>query len=213
MHTDGLSNDQTKHQKDLINKLTRAAETAKTLLHSKTLQKYDPTENQFKKDISLTRKKSDNAVMKENDCNYSFRASFRGLVFSLVDRFPSEVGVVTIRNIRAMSEWNARRSKESTAALDIGWIQIDNHCPNAPFPVVLSPTPPRIENVVVDADDIERPVLSLVVVVAPRHKSDILVSLLLIKSLLLANTLLTFFSTIVVLGRGDHRSKGHIFVH
>ena len=43
MHTDGLSNEM-KHDKDIIMKLKRAAETATTLLRSQALQKYDPSE-------------------------------------------------------------------------------------------------------------------------------------------------------------------------
>lgn len=173
MHTDGLSNEM-KHDKDIIMKLKKAAETATSLLRSQALQKYDPSEEHSTSIYS--QKGSDETITDRDDCNYSFRASFRGFVFSLVDKFPSEVGVITIRNIHAMSEWNAHRSKESTAALSVGLMQIDNHCPNAPFPVVLCPTPSRDEDTEIDVLENERPFLSIGIVLAPRHKSDITVS-------------------------------------
>ena len=173
MHTDGLSHE-IKHEKKLISKLQKASDKAIALLHSQSLQKYDPSEKHNSGNFSQKCDHKCDAV--GDDCNYSFRASFRGFVLSLVDSFPSEVGVITIRNIDAMSEWNSDRTKESTAALSIGWIQIDNHCPNAPFPVVLCPTPSRD---IVDYNDTtgkDTEFLSIGIVLAPRHKSGIIVS-------------------------------------
>jgi hypothetical protein len=112
-----------------------------------------------------------------DDCHYYFRASLSGLVLSLIDKVPSEVAVITFRKIVAMSEWNSSRTKEATAALSIDWTQIDNHCPNASFPVALFPSKERSSDEVgSDSSEVDRAFLSAGVVLAPTHKSNITVS-------------------------------------
>ena len=173
MHTDGS---RTYHGDDLRMKIEAAGERAISLLRSQLIPKYDPQTNNGK--TVIIQNQNNAAVNTNGDCNYSFSASFRGFVFSLVDRVPTEVGVITIRNLEAMSTWNTQRSKEATGALSIGWIQIDNHCPNAQFPVALCPSE-RKENTETDNDTesnvSEKPFLSIGVVVAPHHKSNIMV--------------------------------------
>lgn len=176
MHTDVLSNE-VKHHTDLLIKLQRAADRTTFLLKSQKLQKYDRRENY--NNFVNSEKPTPEVFAGHNDCNYSFRGSLKGFVISLVDKFPSEVGIITVRNIHAMSEWNAHRTREATAALSVGWMQIDNHCPNAPFPVVLCPTPPKDDietSREIDTDGNDSPFLTIGIVLAPRHKSGIIVS-------------------------------------
>jgi hypothetical protein len=97
-------------------------------------------------------------------------------VLSLIDRVPSEVAVVTVRKVVAMAEWNAHRSAEATAALSVGWLEIDNHCPNAPFPVALAPSQVKVDDDTgSDNEYTSRPFLSIGIVLAPSHKSSITV--------------------------------------
>ena len=69
----------------------------------------------------------------------SFRASFSGFVFSLIDGVPTEIALILLRKVEAMAEWSLHRSTEATVVLSIGGMQIDNHCPNAPFLIAMRP--------------------------------------------------------------------------
>ena len=108
--------------------------------------------------------------------NYFFKVSFSGFIFSLVDSVPSEIAVASLRNIYCESKWNSHRDDDASAVASIEWMQIDNHCPNASFPVAFCPDESlggeeyseRISNETI-------PFLSVELVFAPRHKSGITV--------------------------------------
>jgi hypothetical protein len=116
-------------------------------------------------------------MIAKKDCFYSFRSSFSGFVISFVDSVPSEICVVSLRKVDVMAEWNEIRSTDATAVASIGWIQIDNHCQNAPFPVFLSPDNLDLHENTSDYDEqVEEkylPVLRIGFVFAPRHTSNI----------------------------------------
>ena len=173
MHTSGPP--EIKHDQKIIAKLKSAAEETISLLRSQLLPKYDPRGTCSQQICTDT--DTDEVLVVHDDCNYSFSASFSGFVFSMIDKFPSEVAVITLRKIDAMAEWNAHRSKEAAGALSIEWMQIDNHCPNAPFPVALYPVKNK-DDVDEYYNEVERPFLSIAVVLAPHHKSNIIVSIL-----------------------------------
>jgi Vacuolar protein sorting-associated protein len=138
------------------------------------LPKYNPRQKLNSDILDPTRSKECCDVI--NDCQYYFRASISGLVLSFIDKVPSEVGVVTIRKIVAMSEWNSSRTSEATAALSIDWLQIDNHCPNASFPVALFPSKGgSTDGFVSEFSEVDYPFLSVGIVLAPKHKSRITV--------------------------------------
>ena len=104
---------------------------------------------------------------------FSLRLEFSGFIFSLVDSAPSEIALASLRNVNALARWNNLRSTEATVLLSIGWLQIDNHIPSAPFKVSVRPDIPKQQ-------DDERgpessPLLVVAVALAPEHKSKIVV--------------------------------------
>lgn len=175
MHTSGPLSHMA-YDDRIVKLLKSAANTSIILMRSGMLSKYDP-KLKFRSGISNARQKEERCTFM-SDCQYYFRASVSGLVISFIDQVPSEVAVVTFRKIVAMSEWNSSRTSEATAALSIDWLQIDNHCPNASFPVALCPSNGRtIDDVASEFTEVDRPFLSVGIVLAPNHKSRITVSL------------------------------------
>ncbi len=174
LHTSG-SSDKKQHSKRLHEMLKIAADKSLALLRSNVLPRYNPRVTNLSKSIqSLVSLRANGQKVK--DCNYSFRASFSGFVFSLIDKVPSEIAVISLRKVDAMAEWNALKNTESSGAISIGWMQLDNHCPNAPFPVALCQSLNR-DDIDDDGNEIERPFLTIGVVRAPRHKSNTTVSI------------------------------------
>jgi len=108
-----------------------------------------------------------------SDKIFSFRMEFSGFVFSLVDSSPSEIAVVSLRNVNALARWNNHRSTDATLLLSIGWLQVDNHIPSAPFKVAVRPdlSDQQEENGGSDSS----PLLVIAVAFAPKHKSRIVV--------------------------------------
>ena len=171
MHTSGAF-DKSQHSPELLQIVHNAANKSLASLRSNVLPQYKPGMSSEKCSNQLT---SGGILTKEKDCNYSFRASFSGFVLSLIDNVPSEIAVIALRKLDAMAEWNASRTKESTGAVSIGWMQIDNHCPNAPYPVALCPAKKR-DDVDDDGNEIQRPFVTIGFVRAPHHTSDVTVS-------------------------------------
>ena len=44
----------------------------------------------------------------------SFRASFSGFIISLVDNTPSEIALISFKNVNALATWNTERTTDST---------------------------------------------------------------------------------------------------
>ena len=83
-----------------------------------------------------------------------------------------------------LANWNKKRSTDSTVLISIGWLQVDNFVPSAPFPVAVCPVKQDTgklntvnENQEGDIDVGEQPSPLLLVgfTFAPKHKSGILV--------------------------------------
>jgi hypothetical protein len=112
---------------------------------------------------------------------FSFRASFTGFTCSLIDSVPSEIAVATLKNVNALARWNSNRTTDGSVVVSIGWLQVDNHVPNAPFPVAVSPDRERGSDESAEegdeAETKESPLLLVGLTFAPQHKSGILVSL------------------------------------
>ena len=87
---------------------------------------------------------------------------------------PTEIALILLRKVEAMAEWSLHRSTEATVVLSIGGMQIDNHCPNAPFLIALRPG----EQIYDDDNNKqeEKIFLSIGLLFAPCHKSGIVVS-------------------------------------
>lgn len=121
------------------------------------------------------------------DRQYSVRLSFSGFIFSLVDSSPSEICTIAVDNINAMAKWNQLRTSDASFLLSVGWLQVDNHIPSAPFPVAISPdgneSHESSKDVINPTESREGtpetnapPLLFLGVEIAPKHSSGIVVS-------------------------------------
>eukprot|EP00566_Odontella_aurita_P001299 CAMPEP_0113600808 /NCGR_PEP_ID=MMETSP0015_2-20120614/42898_1 /TAXON_ID=2838 /ORGANISM="Odontella" /LENGTH=881 /DNA_ID=CAMNT_0000509077 /DNA_START=68 /DNA_END=2713 /DNA_ORIENTATION=- /assembly_acc=CAM_ASM_000160 len=117
---------------------------------------------------------------KDFEDTYSISASFRGFLFSIVDSAPSEIAVAFLRDVSVQAKYNSCMAMESAGVVSIGWLQIDNHCPSAIFPVALCPDEKSDDNDNEVASDTKdeaatdaKPFLSLGMVFAPQHSSGI----------------------------------------
>ena len=106
---------------------------------------------------------------------YSFRAEFTGFIFSLIDSAPSEIAVASLRNVNALARWNSLRTTDASLILSIGWLQIDNHVPSAPFKVAVRPDTSVKQSLEEEVGIDVSPLLVVALAFAPKHKSEILV--------------------------------------
>jgi hypothetical protein len=156
-----------------------------------------PNEDDAKKQALLVNvepsmpKEKDEAATTADDSKvdqiYSFRAEFSGFLFSLVDSAPSEIAVVSLRNFNALARWNAMRTSDASLIASIGWLQVDNHVPSAPFKVAVRPDnqakQPGVDDSSVDSEvdgkgaPASAPLLVVALAFAPKHNSGIVVSL------------------------------------
>lgn len=110
---------------------------------------------------------------------YSIRAEFGGFVFSFVDSAPSEIAVASIRNLNALARWNKMRTNDASLIFSIGWLQLDNHVPSAPFKVAFRPDKDASvedDEQASDAGERSTPLVVVALAFAPKHKSGIMVS-------------------------------------
>ena len=128
-----------------------------------------------------------NADPVEGDTMFSFRASFCGFSCSLIDKSPSEIALITLKDVNVTANWDKKRTTDGRALISVGWLQVDNYVPSAPFPVAVCPDKVKIEKVKTedesrrshdssDRDGKPSPLLIVGLTFAPKHKSGILVS-------------------------------------
>ena len=108
----------------------------------------------------------------ENDIVFSFTGHFTGFLFSLVDAAPAEVATITIKGIEAAAKWNMKRSGDATALVSVAWLQVDNHVPNAPYPVAVCPDQSDKGGILGKQE--RTPLLMMTFKFAPKHQSGIL---------------------------------------
>lgn len=131
LHSYGsLSEGSDNHRIEILN---AAVETA-TLLKRERL----PNEDDAIRNMVFGSKKGKDEPQPElrngQDIVLSIRAEFSGFVVSLIDSSPSEIAVASMKNVNALARWNALRTSDASAIVSVGWLQVDNHVPNAPFP-------------------------------------------------------------------------------
>ena len=119
----------------------------------------------------------------QSDQIYTFRAAFSGFIFSLVDSVPSEIAVMSLKNFNVLARWNAMRTTDASVIMSVGWLQVDNHVPNAPFPVAVRPDDRMKEDgtsagteTTEPGENVSSPLLVVGLAFAPRHTSGIVVS-------------------------------------
>ena len=162
-----------------IEEIHRACATSVSLLQSGHVFTQDHTK------ALLLHQKSEQALLDEKAANttsdqvFSFRAAFGGIVLSFIDSTPAEVCVGWMKNVNLLSRWNSSRSSDASLMLSVGWLQVDNHVPSAPFPVALRPIvtdSQSLQQSDLDNGNATNPLLMVAVTVAPRHSSGIMVS-------------------------------------
>ena len=106
---------------------------------------------------------------------YSFELLFSGFAFSFVDSSPTELAVLSLHDVKVNATWDSERKGYAKSEVVIGWLQLDNHCPGAVYPVALCPRPRKA-----DYDDAEKklftaekPFLELQLDFSPRHRTGI----------------------------------------
>lgn len=116
-----------------------------------------------------------------SDRIFSFRAALTGFTCSFVDSAPSEIALVSLKNVNALARWNANRTADGSVIISVGWLQIDNHVPSAPFPVAVSPDEENLGQEegergeeVTKKTGVSSPLLLVGITFAPVHKSGIL---------------------------------------
>jgi len=158
--------------------LTAASETSRLLNTGRILNESAATREAF---FGIGGCKS-SGQYEQRKCSYgvgdefSCKLVFSGFIFSIIDSSPSELAVLSLHDIEAFASWNTLGKDYAKTKLTVGWIQLDNHCPNAPYPVAFSPS--RGKNF--DGNDIHGkpfslkiPFLEVQVDVAPRHRTGI----------------------------------------
>jgi hypothetical protein len=123
----------------------------------------------------------DNPTSPDPDQFFYFKATFGGLLLSFVDSEPSEIAVACFRDVQAAANWNSKRSEDAIAGIRVGWIQVDNHCPSASFPVAICPEMRAKDggsSPTSSTDkELEGPFLTIQLSFAPKHSSGIAVSI------------------------------------
>jgi hypothetical protein len=120
---------------------------------------------------------ADAPLIKEKDLQISLRLALRGVVVSLVDSAPSEIAVVTLKNVNSIASWNMQRTTDATVFVTVTSLQVDNMIPNAPFPVAIC-TEDGEAGISKGSNEFSvdsPPVLVIGLSFAPRHKTGIVV--------------------------------------
>lgn len=170
-------------QQDFTREISEATTATVTILKSRELPTEDEARGKALAEAGSSLKKSHEpkAVPRGlGDETYSIRVDFGGFLFSLVDSVPSEIAIASFKSITALARWNKLRTSDATMIASIGWIQVDNHVPNAPFKVALRPeksgrSTDSVENIS-NGTVKSSPLLVLALSFAPKHKSGIVVS-------------------------------------
>jgi hypothetical protein len=123
----------------------------------------------------------------QDDTVYSFRASFHGFSCSLIDAAPSEIALVTLKDVDVFAKWNRNRTTDASVLVSVRSLQVDNYVPSAPFPVAVCPHDARSEHKKAKNESQTKeesahakkpsPLLLIGLAFAPKHKSGILVSI------------------------------------
>jgi hypothetical protein len=103
------------------------------------------------------------------------RVALKCITTSLIDASPSELCLVSLKNVNAFSNWSTDECSDSTFFITVADLQVDNMLPNAAFPVaVCRDEEIRLEEERYNLDSLP-PLLVMGLSFAPRHKSGIMV--------------------------------------
>lgn len=117
----------------------------------------------------------DGIVDQGHDMLVSIRLSFSGFIVSFIDSYPSEIAVLSLKNLNALATFDLRRQIDSTLYITVAGLQLDNMVPNAPYPVAICQDESKLSDEEREEGRIP-PLLVIGINLAPRHRSGIVVS-------------------------------------
>ena len=169
--------------KDLLN----AARTSAQLLHSGKLpNEQDAAKHAFFgtgicKNISV---QDDSTTNTGTGTDISLELSCSGFIISMIDSTPSELAILSLHDMKLGASWNSQGTGYKKTRVIIGWVQLDNHCAGANYPVAMRPRL-RAEDYHLESKDgtrhdtsrkpftSDRPFLEAKVDIAPSHRTGI----------------------------------------
>ena len=163
-----------RHPDDVMNRLKIAASHAISLLRDDEIPTQEIASTQMLQMLSVPQAGivggSNLATVVDT---FTIEVSLNGFLLSTVDSVPSEIAVFSAKSLHFAAKWTNDQRTDATAIITVGCIQVDNFCPNSPFPVSLYPQEREKED---DSDEISSidessPFLSLGCVIAPSHDS------------------------------------------
>lgn len=104
---------------------------------------------------------------------------FSGFLFSFIDSSPTELAVLSLHNVKVGASWSSSWKDYLRGRVSITWLQLDNHCPNSPYPVAIRP---RVKaeweskdgyDKIKKAFTAEKPFIEVVIDLAPPHRTGI----------------------------------------
>lgn len=101
---------------------------------------------------------------------FSFRLAFSGFVLSAIDSIPSEIAVLSLRNLNALASWNVPRTKDATVYVTVEDVQVDNMIPNSPYPIAACRADIELDL----QGEGPAPLLVIGLSFAPEHKSGVI---------------------------------------
>ncbi|KAL7555190.1 hypothetical protein ACHAWF_018839 [Thalassiosira exigua] len=112
---------------------------------------------------------------------FSFELSCSGVIISIIDSSPTELAALSLHDVRVGASWNSLGNGYARSRMSVGWLQLDNHCPNSVYPVAIRPIL-RTDASWEDKGDgnsdkkpftVDQPFAQAKIDFAPRHRSGI----------------------------------------
>lgn len=114
----------------------------------------------------------------DSSYDVSCKLTCSGFIFSVIDASPTELAAISLHNVRSGVCWNSLGKEYASGNITIGWFQVDNHLPNAVYPVAMRPkikasTLKEQDNAAEKVFTADKSVLEAKLEVAPMHRTGI----------------------------------------
>jgi len=161
-----------KHSDDVTNRLKIAASHALSLLKNDEIPTQEIASTQMLQMLSIPQAVGERTLnTTETVDNFSVEITLSGILLSTVDSVPSEIAVLSAKSLHFAAKWTNDEKTDTTSIFTVGNVQVDNVCPNSPFPVSLHAKERECEEDSDEISDASSPFLSVGLVVAPSHNS------------------------------------------
>ena len=128
-----------KHPDDVQNRLKIAASHALSLLKNEEIPSQEIASTQMLQMLSIPQAGGDQGLTMGAVNNFSVAISLSGVLLSTVDSVPCEIALLSAKTLHFAAKWTDDQKTDTTAIITVGNVQVDNSCPNSPFPVSLHP--------------------------------------------------------------------------